>query len=116
MHEIQNSVVITDFPTPEEFGHMNTGGEYSKVYVGGEREALQHYQARLAHEKKAFQRGSFLPNRRDPDILCPPKSLSPDIKFGTISVRTFYWGIMDAYVESKKNAKDSADSTLKVFI
>jgi len=104
---------LTDFPTPEDFGHMNTGGEYSKVYVGGEREALQHYQARLAHEKKAFQRGSFLPNRRDPDILCPPKSLSPDIKFGTISVRTFYWGIMDAYVESKKNSKGSADSTLK---
>jgi len=94
---------LKDLPTPMDFGHVNRDGEFSKVYIGGEREAVKHYEARLAHERKAFQQGSFLPNRRDPDILCPPKSLSPDIKFGTISVRTFYWGIMDAYVESKKS-------------
>ena len=41
--------------------------------------------------------GSFLPNRRDPDILKPPKSLSPDLKFGCISVKMFYWAIMDAF-------------------
>ena len=43
--------------------------------------------------------GAFLPNRREPDILNPPKSLSPDLKFGCISVKKFYWGVMDAWDE-----------------
>ncbi len=37
-------------------------------------------QIRLERESRAFARGSFQPNQRDPDILCPPKSLSPDLR------------------------------------
>ena len=29
--------------------------------------------------------------------LSPPKSLSPDFRFGCLSVKTFYWAIMDAF-------------------
>merc|ERR1712243_522364 len=55
----------------------------------------------MEHERAAFKAGSFLPNRRDPDILCPHKSLSPDLRFGCISVRLFYWSIIDAFKEAK---------------
>ena len=60
--------------------------------------------------------GSFLPNRRDPDILCPPKSLSPDIKFGTISVRTFYWAVIDSYEKSKEASAESATVKVPFFL
>jgi hypothetical protein len=42
--------------------------------------ALKFFQRRVQFEKETFLDGSFLPNRRDPDILNPPKSLSPDLK------------------------------------
>ena len=42
--------------------------------------ALKYFNLRVLFEKEAFLDGSFLPNRRDPDILNPPKSLSPDLK------------------------------------
>jgi hypothetical protein len=47
---------------------------------GGETHALKFFLKRIHSEKEAFLDGSFLPNRRDPDILQPPKSLSPDLK------------------------------------
>jgi hypothetical protein len=47
---------------------------------GGETLALKFFLKRIHSEKEAFLDGSFLPNRRDPDILQPPKSLSPDLK------------------------------------
>jgi len=50
-------------------------------------------------EKEAFIDRSFLPNRHNPDILCPPKSLSPDLKFGCLSIKKFYWEIIDAFEE-----------------
>jgi len=99
---------LKELPSPSDFGFYNENGQYSKVYVGGEREALKHFEVRMTHERRAFDEGSFLPNRRDPDILCPPKSLSPDIKFGTISVRTFYWAVMDSYEKSKEASAESA--------
>ena len=61
--------------------------------------ALKFFIQRVHFEKEAFLDGSFLPNRRDPDILKPPKSLSPDLKFGCISVKRFYWAIVDAFVQ-----------------
>ena len=64
---------------------------------GGERTALKYFNRRMTLEKEAFLDGSFLPNRRDPDILNPPKSLSPDLKFGCISVKLFYWSTIDAF-------------------
>ena len=61
-------------------------------YFSGESNALSHLEKRLSDELKAFMENSFLPNRRNPELLCPPKSLSPDLKFGSLSIRKFYWG------------------------
>jgi len=84
-------------PTPEILGFVRNGE--NKVYSGGETKALRFFNQRIQVEKETFMDGSFLPNRRDPDILKPPKSLSPDLKFGCISVKMFYWAIMDAFTE-----------------
>eukprot|EP00088_Acartia_fossae_P070001 TRINITY_DN925_c0_g1_i7.p1 TRINITY_DN925_c0_g1~~TRINITY_DN925_c0_g1_i7.p1 ORF type:complete len:539 (+),score=169.43 TRINITY_DN925_c0_g1_i7:322-1938(+) len=84
-------------PTPETLGFVKNGE--CKVYGGGELKALKFFNQRVQFEKEAFLDGSFLPNRRDPDILKPPKSLSPDLKFGCISVKKFYWAIVDAFVQ-----------------
>jgi len=83
-------------PTPEELG-FHKEGEECKLYKGGESRALKFFNRRVEFEKEAFLDNSFLPNRRDPDILSPPKSLSPDFRFGCLSVKTFYWAIMDAF-------------------
>merc|ERR1711892_127339 len=90
--------VFPNIPTPEMLG-IAKEGEVDKIYKGGERGALKYFQRRIKHEKEAFMEGAYLPNRRDPDILNPPKSLSPDLKFGCISVRKFYWAVMDAWNE-----------------
>jgi cryptochrome len=76
---------------------------------GGELKAIKFFNQRIQFETEAFLDGSFLPNRRDPDILNPPKSLSPDLKFGCLSVKRFYWAIMDAFqqVSSKKSVSTS---------
>ena len=94
---------FAEFPTPADFGVSSEElGDCAKVYVGGEKSALEHLKVRLEVEAKAFNAGSYLPNQRNPDILCPPKSLSPDLRFGAISVRRFYWGLMDAFKASQK--------------
>ena len=91
-------------PSPEELGcHREEGQlEHDKKYIGGESQALEHYAKRLAVELEAFKKHKFLPNRINPDILCPPRSLSPDLKFGCLSVRKFYWGVMDAFEISRQ--------------
>ena len=73
----------------------------NKIYIGGESHALQHLQKRLGVELTAFVSNSFLPNRRNPELLRPPKSLSPDLRFGSLSIRKFYWGVMDAFKKSQ---------------
>ena len=96
-------------PSPEMVGiERDPEWKEKKVFVGGERKALKYLGKRIEHETKAFKEGTFLPNRKDPDILSPPKSLSPDLKFGCLSVRRFYWEAMDAWeeVEAKQLAKD----------
>ena len=40
-----------------------------------------------------------MPNQYRPDLVGPPLSLSPHLRFGTLSVRRFYWGIRDAYTK-----------------
>ena len=54
---------------------------------------------------------SFLPNRRNPELLCPPKSLSPDLKFGSLSIRKFYWG-----EEKQKHSLQTSQSFLHVAL
>eukprot|EP00092_Neocalanus_flemingeri_P026117 GFUD01028305.1.p1 GENE.GFUD01028305.1~~GFUD01028305.1.p1 ORF type:complete len:538 (+),score=140.55 GFUD01028305.1:90-1703(+) len=91
--------VFPNIPTPQMLGIEKENG-VDKIYRGGEREALKYFYRRIKHERESFLEGAFLPNRLEPDILVnPPKSLSPDIKFGCISVKKFYWAVLDAWDE-----------------
>ena len=90
--------VFPNIPTPQMLG-IEKEGDMDKIYKGGERLALKYFDRRIKHEREAFTQGTYLPNRRDPDILNPPKSLSPDLKFGCISVKRFYWAVIDAWNE-----------------
>lgn len=97
--------LLDQVPTkPEELDcHKIEGQTHAKKYVGGETQALEHLAKRLALESSAFKKNSFLPNRIDPDILCPPRSLSPDLKFGCLSIRKFYWAVMDTFEKSRQS-------------
>ena len=98
--------VFPNIPTPPMVG-IEKEEEVEKIYKGGERLAMKYFHRRMKHEREAFMDGAYLPNRRDPDILNPPKSLSPDLKFGTISVRKFYWAVMDAWNDIEGNPQGS---------
>ena len=74
------------------------------MFHGGERRALENLSSRLMVEAAEFTVSSYLPsylpNRctvKEIDLLCPPKSLSPDLRFGALSIRRYYWSVMDAY-------------------
>ena len=95
-----NLTLFPTTPSPEMLGiERDPLWKEKKIYNGGEREALKYYVKRIEHEKTAFLEGTFMPNRKDPDIFNPPKSLSPDLRYGCLSVRKFYWAAMDAWEE-----------------
>lgn len=98
--------LLDHMPTPEECGCQKEDYViHNKKYIGGETQALEHFAQRLAVELDAFKKNKFLPNRINPDILCPPRSLSPDLKFGCLSIRKFYWGVMDAFEISRQGTR-----------
>ncbi|CAG9133430.1 unnamed protein product [Plutella xylostella] len=41
--------------------------------------------------------GSYLPTHGSPDLLGPPISLSPALRFGCLSVRRFYWSLQEVF-------------------
>jgi len=96
-----NIEVYPNIPTAEMLGFKTPPGA-NKIFKGGETRALEYFNLRLKRERASFENGGFLPNRRDPDILYPTKSLSPDLKFGCISVRRFYWSLMDQFADIHK--------------
>ena len=67
--------VFPNLPTPQMLGIEREADE-DKIYRGGEKLALKYFYRRIKYERESFMSGSFLPNRRDPDILNPPKSSS----------------------------------------
>ena len=95
---LSDLTVFPNIPTPQMLG-IEKENDVDKIYKGGERGALKYFYRRIEHERQSFLEGAFLPNRREPDILNPPKSLSPDLKFGCISVKKFYWAVMAAWDE-----------------
>ncbi|XP_033740162.1 cryptochrome-1-like [Pecten maximus] len=68
-------------------------------WKGGETKALQLLEERLKNERKPMTDKIMLPNQFLPDLVGPPTSMSPHLRFGCVSVRTFYWGIHDLYQE-----------------
>lgn len=87
-------------PIPEDFGITReaTGPAYLSC-KGGETEALDLLKQRLNIEGQAFFRGEYLPNQMSPDLLGPITSLSVHLRFGCLSVRTFYYAIHDHFKE-----------------
>ncbi|KAJ9600817.1 hypothetical protein L9F63_001029 [Diploptera punctata] len=90
--------MFEEIPSPEDFGmshEMDT--ERLIRWEGGEMKALSNLKDRLDVEEIAFRQGSYLPNQAQPDLLGPPTSQSPALRFGCLSVRRFYWDIHDLY-------------------
>ena len=83
---LSEMTMFPNIPTPQMLG-IEKEEDVDKIYKGGERGALKYLYRRIEHEQQSFLEGAFLPNRREPNILNPPKSLSPDLKFGYWAVR-----------------------------
>ncbi|CAH3896630.1 unnamed protein product [Pieris brassicae] len=91
-------VVFEKTPKPEDLGVYLENEDIRMIrWVGGERAALAQMQQRLAVEHETFRKGSYLPTHGNPDLLGPPISLSPALRFGCLSVRKFYWSLQDLF-------------------
>ncbi|XP_071792205.1 cryptochrome-1-like isoform X1 [Asterias amurensis] len=87
-------------PPFEDFGvKMEHVEQERQLWIGGETRALELFEVRIRKEAAAFKAGYCLPNQYMPELLGPPMSLSPYLRFGCLSVRRFYWRIHDTYTE-----------------
>nr|ABB52818.2 cryptochrome 1 [Sesamia nonagrioides] len=87
-------------PKPEDLGVFLENEDVPKIrWVGGETTALKQMQQRLAVKYETFLRGSYLPTHGNPDLLGRPISLSPALRFGCLSVRSFCWSVQDLFRE-----------------
>jgi cryptochrome len=71
-------------------------------HVGGESTALKSMADYLKNESQVRK---FAKPETSPAAFNPPSTtlLSPHLKFGTLSVRLFYWKLQDIYIKSKKD-------------
>ncbi|ESO98033.1 hypothetical protein LOTGIDRAFT_143281 [Lottia gigantea] len=93
-------------PSCEELGVYCEDEKQKKPYnnyIGGETRGRKLLDSRMKVESLAFESGYCMPNQYKPDLTGPPLSLSPHLRFGTVSVREFYWKILDAYAEVYPN-------------
>ncbi|XP_050684342.1 cryptochrome-1 isoform X2 [Leptidea sinapis] len=101
--------VFDKTPKPEDLGVFLENEDIRMIrWVGGETAALKQMEQRLAVERETFFRGSYLPTHSSPDLLGPPVSLSPALRFGCLSVRKFYWAVQDLFIEVHKGRMSSA--------
>ncbi|KAH8280088.1 hypothetical protein KR018_007531 [Drosophila ironensis] len=99
-HELRRSLGhLEQIPTPEHFNIFsdNMGFLAKMIWRGGETQALLLLEQRLKVEQHAFERGFYLPNQALPNIQDTPKSMSPHLRFGCLSVRRFYWSVHDLF-------------------
>ncbi|GFO20146.1 cryptochrome-1 [Plakobranchus ocellatus] len=73
-------------------------------YLGGETKALKLLLSRLEKERKAFELNLSLPNQLYPDLVGMPMSLSPHLRFGSLSIRKFYWALRCTYAQVHPNS------------
>lgn len=71
-------------------------------FRGGETEALRRLEANMARKEwvAAFQKPETSPNALSPSTTV----LSPYLKFGALSCRTFYWRLKEIYAASKAHS------------
>ncbi|XP_059155704.1 cryptochrome-1-like [Physella acuta] len=72
-------------------------------YLGGETQALKLLAIRLEKERMAFSVGQSLPNQLYPELSGMSLSLSPHLRFGSMSIRRFYWALRKVYSEVHPN-------------
>ncbi|XP_035825534.1 cryptochrome-1 isoform X2 [Aplysia californica] len=70
-------------------------------YLGGETKALKLLSSRLEKEHEAFSIGQCLPTQLNPNLIGMPMSLSPHLRFGSLSVRKFYWSLRDTFSQGQ---------------
>lgn len=77
-------------PTMEELNMKDAPGPHR----GGEAEALRSLTSYLADKK---QTATFEKPKTNPGVFLPPETtlLSPHLHFGSLSIRKFYWDVMD---------------------
>lgn len=97
--------LMRTIPTPEDFSIFpeNSNCSVHLKWKGGERRALDQLKVRLEVEKRAFERGTYLPNQANIDLIGPPTSMSAALRFGCLSVRKFYYEIHDRVREVQKS-------------
>ncbi|KAG7302510.1 hypothetical protein JYU34_012424 [Plutella xylostella] len=94
----QEFTVYDKTPKPEDLGVFLENEDIRMIrWVGGESQALLQATQRLQVEYETFSRGSYLPTHGSPDLLGPPISLSPALRFGCLSVRRFYWSLQEVF-------------------
>ncbi|PSN30513.1 Cryptochrome-1 [Blattella germanica] len=80
--------MFPEIPHPEDFNIFREAKTEKLIrWDGGETKALKQLLDRLDVEESAFRQGYYLPNQAQPDLLGPPTSLSPALRFGCLSVR-----------------------------
>jgi len=87
-------------PSLKELG-VNTGELEPCLFPGGETEALKRLDDKVSMKNakwvRDFEKPSTSPNSLSPSTTV----LSPHLKFGCLSARTFYWRLEDVYKGSK---------------
>uniref|UniRef100_UPI00220F120B Light receptive cryptochrome n=1 Tax=Platynereis dumerilii TaxID=6359 RepID=UPI00220F120B len=89
-------------PTLKELGCEPECEEQEKPFnkwQGGETGALELLETRLMIERTAYKAGYIMPNQYIPDLVGPPRSMSPHLRFGALSIRKFYWDLHNNYAE-----------------
>ncbi|KAL0841551.1 hypothetical protein ABMA28_015216 [Loxostege sticticalis] len=100
--------VFDKAPKPEDLGVFLENEDIRMIrWVGGETAALKQMQQRLDVEHDTFCKGSYLPTHGNPDLLGPPISLSPALRFGCLSVRKFYWAVHDLFRQVHQGSMSS---------
>lgn len=89
-------------PSLEELG-FDTENIPTKVWIGGETEAMQRLHRHL--ERKAWVANFERPRMCPVALNSSPTSLSPYLRFGCLSSRLFYWELTNLFIKVKRTNK-----------
>ena len=100
-------------PTLEEMG-INEIGDCKGRHQGGETEALRLLKKIIADEEytATFEKPASAPTDFDPQSTT---LLSPHHHFGSLSVRKFWWDILEVFEKRKKAGKKTAAEPMNLF-
>lgn len=86
-------------PTLEELG-FDPEDVPPPMWIGGETEAKQRLDRHL--ERKAWVANFERPRMSPASLMASPAGLSPYLRFGCLSPRTFYWKLTELYQKVRK--------------